>query len=81
MMVKVLIFILVGILTAVLSFAITFTIVSLYVAWRRRDIPKYCYSKPAEPPQLKHDASFSANEVNADTVDGQNAMRDWKHRT
>jgi len=80
-MVKVLLFLLVGALTAALSFAISFTAVSLYVAWKRRDIPKYCYSEPAEPPKLNHDASFSANEMSSDAVDGQSARQDWEYRT
>lgn len=79
-MITVIIFLLVSLLTFAFAFAVTFTAVSLLVAWKRRDIPKYCYSQPAEPIPPKHDTSFNSEEPTIGSADGSSAVSAWQIR-
>lgn len=64
-------------ITFALAFAIAFTAVSLFIAWKRRDIPKYAYSKPADPYEVRRDRELDRTSPES-SVDGSAAAKNWK---
>lgn len=75
-MIAFLLLVLTAAITFVLSFALTFTVVSLYIVWKRREIPKYAYSQPAEPYEIRRDCELDRTTPKS-PVDGSGAADNW----
>lgn len=76
-MIAFLLLLLTAAVTFALSFAVAFTAISLYIAWKRRDIPKYAYSQPADPYEIRRDRELDRTTPES-PIDGSGAVKNWK---